>query len=143
MASSMDATENQPAKPVMEQFHEFMADIMEVQEKLTDGEYKKITESATKLYRACVEDCKVVQQTQSVFVDKAIEQMIRVIVRDNSWATLTAPRICELLQAMPGAHIPRSLDVKAVKRIMDREVRFLQADGRPDPAVNGKKRRRS
>lgn len=135
-----DAT--QPAKRVMDQFLEFMADIMEVQEKLTDGEYKTITESATELYRRCVDENKIVAEMTSVMADKVVEQSICVIVRDEPWSTLTAPKICELLRQIPSMHIPNTLDVKAVKKIMDREIRFLKASGRSDPAGESHKRRK-
>ena len=141
-----------PIKSIMEQFHEFMSDIMDVQEKLNSAEYKKIVDSADRIYKAFQEDIKKTREAHQTMCDKAVEQLIRVIVRDEPWDTLTANRVCEIIErvAHPStrtgqmAQTPTAnkIDVRAVKAIMDREIRYLVADGRKDPAGEAKKRKR-
>ena len=139
----------QPNKKVMDKFLEFMADILDVQEKLSSGEYKKLSESANALYESCIQDKQNYvdaherEHTKMIaMADKALESIICLVVRDEPWKDLTANKVREIVAERCGPSVQaHMIDMHRVKAIVDREIRLLVADGRKDPA--GGKRKRS
>ena len=154
----MEAQEDQPLRPtqptsiVMNKFLEFMADILDVQQKLTDAEYKKLAESANALYQSCINDRQETVSMQAAervkiiaMATRAFDSTICVIMRDYPWTDLTATKVRDLVAQRCGPSVsPAMIDRTFVRDIMDREIRLLVAEGRNDPAAEktGDKRKR-
>lgn len=151
MATGTAPTMNQPPKQVMNQFLEFMGDIIDVQQKLTDSEYKRLTDSANALYQACIayrqEKANAHTETMSkvaALSDMTIDALVCKVVRDEPWDGLTL----NVLKRRVLSHLPHCLsasmiDTTKLKHVMDREVKALVAAGRSDPAAPTKKRKRA
>lgn len=140
----------QPQKEVMDQFMEFMADILDTQNDLTDQKYKKLSESADALYKSSIAyrqqkaDQHVLERKKMrALANITIDALICKIVRDEPWDTLTPTKVRIKVAHQCGVGIsPSMIDLDEIKQVMERETKLLVKAGRSDPAQHGVEKRR-
>ena len=145
-------TERAP-KEMMDKFLEFMGELSNVQEKLTDNEYKSIADSASAVYQSAIDyrhkkagEILKAGDLLSTIANQAIDAVVCKIVRDVPWADLTVNSLLTYVaDECPGLKVGM-LNKQNIKAVLDREVKMLIAQGREDPAKNrtmtGVKRKR-